>query len=324
MYSKMIKEDNRIIAAFAQHVFDTVISVPSVHLWLRLKMRLYQWLYQRLIQYGDPLVRYSIDRYILFFPISHAFPQIRRTLPDYASNIARIAQVIQKKYPELTIIDIGANIGDTAAILRSRVAAPILCVEGDARYAPLLKINSKNIPDLHIEMSYVSDITGYVEGEIEAKQGTAFIVENGNSQQRIAVKSLKAILDEQKGFRASKLLKIDTDGYDCRIIRGITEFLRTVKPVVFFEYDPHHLARLSDDGISVFKHLQDAGYQTLCLYENDGRYLAQIPLENELLIQDLHNFYSRRGGERYCDVCAFHAEDSDLATTLRLIELENV
>jgi hypothetical protein len=38
----------------------------------------------------------------------------------------------QAKYPNLTMIDVGANVGDSIAIVR--VDVPILCVEGEDHF----------------------------------------------------------------------------------------------------------------------------------------------------------------------------------------------
>lgn len=38
--------------------------------------------------------------------------------------------MVQQKYPDLSLIDIGTNVGDTVAIVRQDAHYPILCVEG--------------------------------------------------------------------------------------------------------------------------------------------------------------------------------------------------
>jgi hypothetical protein len=36
----------------------------------------------------------------------------------------------------------------------------------------------------------------------------------------------------------SKMLKIDTDGFDTLILKSAVDFLKRAKPIIFFEYDP--------------------------------------------------------------------------------------
>src|SRR2546428_597296 len=86
----------------------------------------------------DPLVRHDIFGQTIRLPWSHNLPNFRRQYPQYSSNVARIAKAIAQKYPDLTIIDIGSNVGDTVAFIRSATMAPILCIEADPRFFELL------------------------------------------------------------------------------------------------------------------------------------------------------------------------------------------
>jgi hypothetical protein len=114
-------------------------------------------------------------------------------------------------------------------------------------------------------------------------------------------------------FADTKMLKIDTDGFDCAIIMSERDLLADKKPVVFFEYDPYFFENLSISGFHVFQHLRDIGYQFAIVYDNTGDYLLSTDLSNVELLQDIHTYFSGRGGMRYCDICVFHSEDSDLA-----------
>ena len=53
------------------------------------------------------------------------------TIRSITPELGRIASSVYAKYPEMVSVDVGANIGDTAAIIRSACPAPIVCVEGD-------------------------------------------------------------------------------------------------------------------------------------------------------------------------------------------------
>ena len=57
-------------------------------------------------------------------------------------------------------------------------------------------------------------------------------------------------------------------------------------------------------------------------YDNFGDYLLNIELTQKKMIEDIHNYYSGRNTERYCDICAFHKEDKDIAIKIREEELK--
>jgi|ERR1017187_766883 hypothetical protein len=51
--------------------------------------------------------------------------------PELISQLGRQTSLVSSKYPNLAAIDIGANVGDTACIIKSAADIPLLCIEGD-------------------------------------------------------------------------------------------------------------------------------------------------------------------------------------------------
>lgn len=122
-------------------------------------------------------------------------------------------------------------------------------------------------------------------------------------------------------FQQAKMIKIDTDGFDNKIIRGSVDFVSQSKPVIFFEYDPFFLAQQNEDCLSVFSSLLKLGYSKLLIYKNDGEFLLSTDLSNNILLEDLTHYYTGRKGVNYCDICVFHNEDEDLFYKIRESEL---
>jgi hypothetical protein len=118
------------------------------------------------------------------------------------------------------------------------------------------------------------------------------------------------------------MIKIDTDGFDCKILRGAADFLKTAQPVVFFEYDPFLLAEQGDDGISIFNDFRQYNYKKMLIYDNVGDLMVTTDVDNSSLIQEIHLYFSGRWSHQYCDICVFHAEDSDLFETVRQQEIQ--
>ncbi len=272
---------------------------------------------------GDPLVRYRLENAEILLPLSHMLPIHRRMFPDYSSNVGRIARHVLAKYPELTFIDMGANVGDTVAVLRSQAHFPVLCIEGNEQFFAILQMNAARLwREVDIERALVAPVAGEIRGRLVAREGTAYFEQDESSGEAFTGKTLSDVLRLHRRFARSKMIKVDTDGWDSRILRGELELLREVRPVVFFEYAPYFFALCQDDGFQVFESLRAIGFKRLLVYENTGDYLLEADIENTALLEDLHALYSRKGAERYADMCAFHEEDTDLCETIRRAELE--
>ena len=275
-----------------------------------------------LVKTADPLVAFEVAGFKILIPLSSNLPLHSKLLPQYSTNIGRIVRRVAGKYPNLTTIDIGANVGDTAALMRSETSAPILCIEGEKRFFRILQQNTPVLgTNVVLERCFVGDESGFSAARVDSHRGTARIVQS-ESGTEIRFKTLAQILDEHPQFDGAKFIKIDTDGFDCRIIKGNANLLKRLKPVLFFEYDPYLFKAAGDDGFKVFEVLRQAGYSHAMIYENVGDYLLMTELGNESLLEEIHSFYKGRYEQRYCDICVFHAEDADLCRELRKTELQ--
>ncbi len=271
---------------------------------------------------GDPLISYDLDGSKIFIPLSHDLPFIRSCFPHYSSNIGRVAEEANKKYPDFRLIDIGANVGDTVAILRSKAHFPILCIDGDPYFFSILSRNGKNFTDVDLVKSFVGDVTGHFSGRIDVVGGTGHLVVDQHSNQELETKKLEDILVENPRFAKAKMIKVDTDGFDCKILKSELPLLKELKPILFFEYDPYFFKKFKDDGFKIFHDLREIGYKAALVFENTGEYLIHMNLDDDLTLEDIHQFYSGWSGRRYCDICVFHEVDLDIFMRARLNEIE--
>ena len=261
----------------------------------------------------------------LELPDDHWLPQIRRQLPDYAENIGRLASVVERKYPHCGFIDVGANIGDTAAIVRSYSRLPILCIEGSEIYYEILKENVRRLnSDVELECALVDSATVERPGRLSVEFGSATFRPNGDNGTTSRFARLDSILARHSRFQVSKILKIDTDGMDGRILMGALEWIAEARPVLFWEHDIGRDVAAGGPGLSIFDRLLALGYRTALVFDNTGEFIEQVSLDARLQLADLSDYLP--GGEQfygYCDICAFHEEDLDLCARFREIELEN-
>src|SRR4051812_39979812 len=85
---------------------------------------------------------------------SHAL-EYKRRFRLYDTALGSIANIANAKYPDLHAIDIGANVGDTAALIRKFADIPVLCIEGDPGLLSILNENAGRLGNITVEPSFV-------------------------------------------------------------------------------------------------------------------------------------------------------------------------
>ncbi len=241
-----------------------------------------------LVRFGDPTVRYAVGGVVLELPLSHQLPFFRKDHPMYDAAIGRVAAVVAGP-----VVDVGANVGDTAASIRSLSDVPVLCIEGDESYYTLLERNAAALEPVELERAFVE---ASARGRVVRAAGTARVVAG---DEELPSKPLAQVLEEHPRFAHPAVLKLDTDGMDVAILLANLELLDRVRPVLFFEYDPH-VGALPE----IFERLRELGYERMLVYENTGELVCAGPVDPWP-----HEVYSGFGGARYADVCAFHRDD---------------
>ena len=92
----------------------------------------------------------------MVLPWSHRLPDYTAAGSDYGQNLVKVCRELSRVSTSLNILDVGANVGDSALQILSAVDARILCVEGDDSYLEFLHINVGSDPRVEIEESLVS------------------------------------------------------------------------------------------------------------------------------------------------------------------------
>jgi len=221
---------------------------------------------------------------------------------------------VQSKYPGLRVIDVGANLGDTAAVIKSYADVPIICIEGDEHSYVLLEHNTRAFKEVTCIQAFLG-ARGETSQVVVEKEGwnTTLVPSNGEGRE-LSFVTLDSLLAATTASKNCKLLKIDTEGFDGAIIRGASTLIEQTKPVTLFEYNRNCMGRIGEDGLSTFRLLEAMGYRAVMFYESTGRFMLSTTLSSHDLIDQLHEYvdgYNASMG--YMDVCVFHTEDDDLA-----------
>lgn len=254
----------------------------------------------------------------LVLPLSHELGLIVPDEPGYGQNLGRLTRVLTESAPDFTAIDIGANVGDTALLLRHSGAAAVLAVEGAEEYLPYLRANCAGDPGIELAPEFV-EVTGAAPmGRISRRGSSHLTPDSGGAA---VGRPLSAILDQHPRFARPRLLKLDTDGLDLEILRASATWLAAVKPVLFFEYLPFFFRPHGTQPDEVFRLLTAIGYSSMLVYDNVGRFLCALALDgNAQLREDLLRYFERDHDGCYADVALFAREDDALARQLAAAE----
>lgn len=261
-----------------------------------------------------------IESYGLNYPNEFKGFEFMNRYKYYDKGLSRIVKIIkEEKYNDLSLIDVGANIGDSVAVLRQTVFCPIMAVEGNDEYFNYLKGNCNKYPNIELVKVFLGEKDEIKKVKSVKKDGTAHLEK---SDSKLEILSLDTLLKKYPQFQYAKLIKIDTDGYDNAILRGSLSYLTVSKPIIFMEYDPNFLEDQNDNGIDIFSYLLDLGYERAIMYANFGDYMFSFTLSNFEFIEEMREYFYKNDKIPYSDLCVFHKNDNDLYQNVRKAELD--
>lgn len=170
----------------------------------------------------------------------------------------------------LVIIDIGANIGQTALnMLRSQKQKQLNpIIYAFEPFPPTFEKLRKNIElnDLNENIRCINKGLSAESGVLpmikpyEANSGGFRIARESNSETvKVEVTTLDNFVQEN-GINQIDFIKIDVEGFEFEVLKGMQQVLETHKPVVIFEFDTQNLADLNINPQDIFIYLQNLNY----------------------------------------------------------------
>jgi FkbM family methyltransferase len=222
---------------------------------------------------------------------------------------------LKKKYPGLAAMDIGANVGDTACIIKTAADIPLLCIEGDDYAFGFLEKNIRQFQNTAAHKLFLGEKTGEISAAFE-KSGWNTTIKPGESAaaKKIKIAGLDDFLSARPDASAYKLVKIDAEGFDCAIIRGAVKFLKQAHPVLAFEYNRDNMEAIGEGGLDTLSLLAGLGYSQVVFHDCHGRFFSAAPMSDTAFIRDLHDYADgRHGAIYYFDLTLFHEDDAEVA-----------
>ena len=288
-----------IFSILGQYLYNSVIrdlsksrpALPPIpHIgkkmtfFTRLKWRCVNYI----LKFSDPIVNIWEGKTKLRMRLSHTNIFCYALFPMYDKALPRISARIQEIDGRLVMIDVGANIGDTAALVSETVSgASILCIEGNEKVLDFLNYNIKFIKNnnITIEPRFCTDSPSNIGFSVDMQYGTAKLVKNEMSN--IQGDTLDNIVNRSPVFKKTNLLKIDTDGFEIIVFNGAKKLINQIQPIIYFEFNPYDYEKAGQSSFYLFDLLISAGYKRALFYTNCGIPLGIYNITNKEEMQEL-------------------------------------
>jgi FkbM family methyltransferase len=257
----------------------------------------------------------KVGRYVIDIPGVNPMFSYYEANPNFIGQLGPLTTLTRRKYPAMGAIDIGANVGDTTCLIKSAEDVPVLCIEGDDTSFKFLEKNIVQLGRVSAHKLFLGEKTDTISAYLAcAGWNTTILPDASASTKAVKVVRFDDFIVTQPHWENYKLLKIDTEGFDCPIIRGATEFIRRVSPVIFFEYNRQSMDLIGEPGIDTLFMLGDLGYSTIAFHDARGRFICSTTLADRQRVQDMHDYADGKTSEiYYLDITVFHERDTDIA-----------
>lgn len=286
-------------------------------------------------RWPDRKVVRTVQGVEMVLPWSHRLPDYAAGDSVYGQNLVRLAEQLQRPGEPLTVLDIGANVGDSALQILDTTDARILCVEADDFYLDFLEINVGKDDRVTVVPALLATEEAAADGPMKPVRSggtTRFTADESDAGgSGTPVISAAELRRSNAGFDRLRLAKSDTDGYDVQLITAIAETWSDCAPVLFFEYDLR-LSRLAgNDPLEVWDRLAALGYEEVALWDNSGNPVSRVPVKQMNEVSSAIDVPLRRrplfsraaATVLYWDVALAHRDDTEGLEAIRNLVPDN-
>jgi len=216
---------------------------------------------------------YRYRNFSIRLPADHLLPFYQSMHGTYDKFLPHLVRYLQ---PEATVIDVGANCGDTlASMYDANDRLSYICVEPDEVFFGYLRENVRRMrssnPGASIRLYQALVGKGLSKAALEGSGGTKHAVQvDGSLPAARAIDSVTLddlVLPMQPG--RLELLKSDVDGFDFDVLDSAVRLIAEHRPIIFFEchFGDLHQKRGYQKTIAA---LQSSGYRAWTVFDNYG------------------------------------------------------
>lgn len=245
----------------------------------------------------------------LTLPWSHRLPDF---ISPYGENLVDLARELAEADGEqLTLIDVGANVGDSTKQVLHACDARAICVEADPYYLEYLHLNVGSDPRVTIVEALLSPEESTAATTAVRVGGTTRF-EEGEVGDALASVSPAALRAGNPGFARLRLIKSDTDGYDVLLVPALVEAWADspTRPALFFEYDHILTRKVGNDPLAVWPRLEALGYRDIGVWDNGGHLVGRTTVSEIAAKAVVLDEVWGKLNHPYWDVAVIHADDA--------------
>jgi FkbM family methyltransferase len=222
-------------------------------------------------RYKNKFTKSKIHGFKISQPFNFTYPITSRMFKNYNNPLIEcVYQLSISKNKKINIFDVGAAIGDTVLLIKSNcpeMVSKFYCIEGDIEFYNYLTNNMSPFHDVVCINKILSDTPGKINNLVRIHSGTASAqgkdVINANTFDEIVSSMQVEQLD---------LIKIDTDGYDGRILKGAENTINKFLPLIIFEWHPILCSQAKTDFKEHFSLLRKLDYTKFIWYTKFGEF----------------------------------------------------
>ena len=219
----------------------------------------------------------------------YPYPIYARKFTDLNNPIIELVhQCFSIEKRPITLIDVGAAIGDTILLLYSNCPNMIddfYCIDGNQEFYQYLKRNLEHLKEGKLIQTLLSSSEGYENELVRVPGGTV----SAQGDNKVPSSTLDSVI-QQFNPKQIDVLKTDVDGFDGKVLRGATNIIQRYQPAVIFEWHPLFCKQTGNNWTDHFETLDALGYDKFLWfnkYGNFSHYMINFDRKSVDVIADL-------------------------------------
>ena len=140
----------------------------------------------------------QVGKFLIDMPGNNVQISTYKYRPDANILLAQLSSTVASKYSDMTVIDIGANVGDTIAVIKSAVDVPVIGIEGDDISFSFLEKNAKQFQHVTVLKQFLGERQQTMQVELEKSGWNTTLIPTKGKGQALTLKTLDDVLTENQ------------------------------------------------------------------------------------------------------------------------------
>ncbi len=201
----------------------------------------------------------------------YTYPINARKFPNLNNPLVELTyQCYSAQNKPITLIDIGAAVGDTVLLLYSNCPGMIkdfYCIDGDPEFFFYLQNNLSHLKEGKLINALLSSSEEHEKELVRIHKGTA----SAQGEKIIQSATLDSIIQKSTPERID-MLKTDVDGFDGKVLIGSKTVLQKYHPAVIFEWHPILCRQTDNNWTDHFTALLECDYNKFIWFTKYGTF----------------------------------------------------